>query len=209
MDNKKNTSFSTSDILQDVVRQTLSDKISIGDLIEVMSYGGFGLVMMIFSLPIIIPLPPPFPSLISLPLLVFSVQMIIGFVNPKLPKFLSEKKISRNILAIMVEKSSPLLSKVDKMLKPRLLFLTSPFFERIIGVFTFIFALSILLPLPLSNFLPGIGILVTSFGMIGRDGVVIISGLIIGIFGLVIVAIALFVGVEALTIFKDFVFKLF
>ena len=194
----------TTEILEDVIRKTSADKISINDLISAMNVGGFGLVMMIFALPIIIPLPPPLPSIMSVPVVVFSFQMMVGFSSPKLPKRLSNIAIKRSILAMLVEKSAPYLSKAEKLLKPRLSFFSSSWFEKIIGFFTFIFSLLVLLPIPFSNFLPGLGVLVTSFGLIGRDGLVIITGLAIGIIGAIIVAITLLFGIEALYWIKNF-----
>jgi len=204
----KDKRVATTEILENVVKKTSSDnksdKVMVKDLIEALDTGGFGLVIMIFSLPVLIPLPPPFPSLISVPLVIFTFQMMIGFDAPKLPKKFANISVKRTILATMVEKSSPYLRRVDLLLKPRLFFLTDGIAQRFIGFFIFIFASLILLPLPLSNYLPGIGILVTSFGLIARDGVLILLGLGIGILGAIIVAIAVIFGVEAIGIIKNF-----
>ena len=73
---KDNNKVATTEILENVVRKApfdnKSDKVMIIDLISALDTGSFGLVIMIFSLPILIPLPPPFPSLISLPLVIFT-----------------------------------------------------------------------------------------------------------------------------------------
>ncbi len=206
---KDNNRVATTEILENVVNKTpydnKSDKVMIKDLIEALDAGSFGLIIMIFSLPILIPLPPPLPSLISVPLVIFTFQMMIGCETPKLPKKFANISIKRTILATMVEKSSPYLKRIDLLLKPRLYFLTEGIAQRIVGFFVFIFASLILLPLPLSNYLPGIGILITSFGLIAKDGAVILIGLGIGILGLAIVAIAVIFGVEAISIIKNFI----
>lgn len=199
----------TTEILEDVVKKTTTDKISINDLIIAMDAGGFGLIMTIFSLPIIIPLPPPFPSLISIPMVIFSFQMMIGYKSPRLPKKLSNLSVSRNILATMVEKSSPYIRKAETFVKPRLSMLSSDWFRQIIGFFCFIFSMSVLLPMPLSNFIPGMGVLIASFGLLGRDGIIILLGLIIGCIGIVVTTVAVLLGVEALYFIKDFVLNLF
>ena len=195
--------------LEDAINSNPSDRITIEDIMIAMNSGGFGLVLMFFSLPTLIPLPPPFPSLFSLPVVIFALQMMIGLKAPKLPKFISKKTIKRALLANILEKSSIYFAKVEVFLKPRLLFLSSGFFEKIIGFFLLIFALLILTPLPLSNFLPGVAILVTSFGLIEKDGVIIILGLLIGIVGVITVATVLFLGVEFFGIIKNLVSQLF
>jgi len=193
----------TTEILEDVVNKTTADKISINDLMIAMDAGGFGLIMTIFSLPILIPLPPPFPSLIAIPMVVFSFQMMIGCKSPRLPKRLSNLSVSRNILATMIEKSAPYIRKAESFVRPRLLIFSSRWFHQIIGLFCFIFSMSVLLPMPLSNFLPGMGVLMASFGLLGRDGVIILSGLIVGCVGVIVTTTAVLLGVEAIYIVKD------
>ena len=195
----------TTEILQDVVDKSNSDKVSINDLMTAMDTGGFGLVMLIFALPIMVPLPPPLPSFIAIPLMIFSFQMIIGLKFPRLPKVLSNFSIKRTILAMVVEKSNPYLRKAEKLLKRRLTFLSRGPFERVIGLFIFVFSASILLPLPFTNLIPGIGILIISLGLLGHDGLIIIFGLLVGICGLLITATTLIVGVHVLDIIKDFI----
>jgi len=204
MFHKKRTT--STEHLENAIKKGTGDKILIEDIMEAMNAGGFGLVLMFFSLPILIPLPPPFPSLISIPLVIFSLQMAIGLKSPKLPKFISQRTIERSILASIVEKSSIHLNRVESLLKPRLTFLSTGVFERIIGFLIFIFSLLILLPMPLSNFLPGIGILITSFGLIGKDGVVIIFGVLVGIIGVIVTTAALLLGVKFILILKNWLF---
>jgi hypothetical protein len=79
----------TTQIIEDLVNKSQTDKVLIGDIVDSMEAIGFGLALMIFSMGIIIPLPPPFPSIISLPLVFFSAQMTIGNTSPKLPKWIA------------------------------------------------------------------------------------------------------------------------
>ena len=196
--------------LENAIKSSTSDRILIQDIMEAMNAGGFGLVLMFFSLPVLIPLPPPFPSLFSIPAVIFSLQMMLGLKAPKLPKYISQKTIKRSLLAKIVEDSSVHINRIESFLKPRLVFLSSGIFERIIGFFIFIFSLFILLPIPLSNFLPGIGILIISFGLIGKDGVVIIIGLLVGLIGITVATAALFIGASfAVAAVKKFILTYF
>lgn len=193
-------------LIDDVVNKTSSDRILIKDLVDAMDSVGFGLVIMIFAFGLIIPLPPPFPSIISLPLLVFSVQMVMGYASPKLPKRFAKLSVKRSVLAMLTKKSSPYIHKVERILRPRLLFMTSANAERVIGVFILIFSTFVTVPLPLSNFIPGLGVLIISFGLLGKDGLVVLLGILVGITGIVISITAVFLGVEAIYYLKDFLF---
>ena len=190
-------------LIEDVVNKASSDRILIKDLVDAMDSVGFGLVIMIFAFGLIIPLPPPFPSIISLPLLVFSVQMVMGYTSPKLPKRFAKLSVKRSVLAMLTKKSSPYIHKVERILKPRLLFMTSANAERVIGFFILIFSTFVTVPLPLSNFIPGLGVLIISFGLLGKDGLVVILGIMVGITGIVVSIAAVFLGVEAIYYLKD------
>jgi hypothetical protein len=192
----------TTQVIEDVVNNSSADRILIRDLIESMHASGFGLTMMIFALGALMPLPPPIPSIISLPLLIFSFQMISGYSSPKLPKRLASLSIKRSILASIVQKSSPYLRKIERILRPRLIFITTNAAERVIGILTLIFSISIALPLPFSNFIPALGILIISFGMMGKDGVVVMCGIVIGTIGVIISSIVIMLGVEVIHYIK-------
>lgn len=194
-------------VLEDVVNQSSSDRVLIKDLVDAMDSVGFGLAVMIFAFGIIIPLPPPFPSIISIPLVIFSTQMMAGYSAPKLPKRFSNLSVKRSVLAMLIQRSSPYIRKVEKILRPRLSFMLHRKMERLIGLFIFIFSTFVLLPMPLSNFIPGLGVLVISFGLLGKDGLMVILGILIGLTGIAISIAAVFLGVEALYYIKDFFTK--
>ena len=196
----------TTQVIEDVVNKSSADRIPIRDLVDAMQGVGFGLAMMIFSFGLIIPLPPPFPSIIAFPLVIFSLQIVAGYSAPKLPKRFSNLSVKRSVVAMLVRKSSPYIRQVERILKPRLSFITSATAERIIGIFTLIFSSFVFLPMPLSNFIPGLGILIISFGMLGKDGLVIILGIIVGAAGIAISVTAVMLGVEAIYYLKHLFF---
>jgi hypothetical protein len=196
----------TTQLIEDVVKKSSSDRVPIRDLIDAMDSVGFGLAIMIFAFGIIIPLPPPFPSIISIPLVIFSLQMIAGYSAPKLPKKFANLSVKRSVLATLAQRSGPYISKVERILRPRLLFMTSALGERIVGIFIFLFASFILLPIPLSNFIPGVGILIISFGLIGKDGLVVISGMVVGAAGVAISVTTVLLGFEAFRFVTEFLF---
>ncbi len=196
----------TTQVIEDVVNKTSADRVAIRDLIDAMESIGFGLVVMFFSCGIVFPLPPPFPSIIAAPLIIFSLQMVVGYDSPKLPKRFSNLTVKRSTLAMLLQKISPFIRKAEAILRPRLSFVFSRFFEKVIGFFIFLFSSFVLLPIPLSNFIPGLGILIISFGLMGKDGLFVICGIVTGIIGMTISISALLFGVEALYYLKDFFF---
>ena len=208
LDNKNSKKYNNSPIatqaIEDVVKNSSSDRVAINDVINAMDAVGFGLIMMIFAFGIIIPTPPPFPSIISTPLVIFSYQMFIGYKSPRLPKKFANLSVKRSVLAMIVQKSSLVIRKIERFLKPRYLFMMKPIAERITGFFILSFSSFIVLPMPLSNYIPGLGILIASFGMLSKDGLVIILGIVVGCIGILISVAAIFLGIEFITNFKSF-----
>lgn len=196
----------TSQILEGVVNGVTTDRITIRQMMLAMKSSGFGIIMLLFSLPIIIPLPPPTPSITAIPLLLFAFQMALGLNALWLPKWFEKISVKRTTLATIFEKSSPFIRRFERIAKRRLTFMSSCVGERMIGLLSLIFATSILIPLPLTNLLPGIGIMIMSFGLIGKDGLIVLFGIFVGILGLFFTAIVLFFGREALTILISLLF---
>ncbi len=189
--NKKDRS--TSEFLEIVVVENTNHVMTVGEIKNALHERGFGILMAIAALPLClpIPVPPGYTTFFSIPLFIFSLQMIFGMRAPWLPKWIEEKEIKRESFEKLINKASPWLRKIEKHLRPRLTYISVPTWERIIGIFSFVFALSISLPLPLTNFPPGWGILIMSLGLLSKDGITILIGMIVGTVGVGITMIIL------------------
>ena len=198
---KKRSERASSEILEEAVGTYNSDDVTLEEVFYSLHERGFGLLLMILVLPncVPIPVPPGVSTVLSLPLLFLSLQMIWGYEYPWLPSWLKRKKLRRSFLANMISKAAPKLKKIEKILRPRLSIASSQTGEKLIGVFTLMFAVSIAVPLPLTNFLPGIGILIMSLGLLSRDGVVILIGAFIGIAGCLFTIAILLLGFQAVS----------
>lgn len=198
---KKRSERASSEILEEAVETYNSDDVTLEEVFYSLHERGFGLLLMILVLPncVPIPVPPGVSTILAIPLLFLSLQMIWGYEYPWLPKWLKRKKLRRTFLANMIGKAAPKLKKIEKILRPRLSIASSETGEKIIGLFTLIFAISIAVPLPLTNFLPGVGILIMALGLLGRDGIVILIGAFIGAMGCLFTIAILLLGFQAVS----------
>lgn len=200
MQHRKFTPRATSEVLEETVDNHTADDISLGELMRVLQERGFGLLMLVLVLPncVPIPIPPGFSTILSVPLLFLALQMLVGKEVPWLPEWLKRKTIKRATLALMVAKIAPRLKVVERLLRPRFTFFESNLGERLIGFFWLIFALSIAVPLPMTNFVPGVGIMLMSLGLLSRDGLVILIGIVVGVLGCIFTISMLILGVKAI-----------
>ncbi|MCH9638555.1 MAG: exopolysaccharide biosynthesis protein [Betaproteobacteria bacterium] len=183
----------TSEFLAIVVVKNRNDSMTIGEIKNILDERGFGVLMAIAALPLClpVPVPPGYTTFFSIPLFIFSLQMIFGMRAPWLPEWIEKKSIKRESFEKLITRANPWLRKIEKHLQPRLTYISVHTWERIIGVFSFVFALSISLPIPLTNFPPGWGILIMSLGLLSKDGITILIGMIVGTIGVGITMIVL------------------
>lgn len=199
MNHQDASNIPASDTLERVASHGNGERVTLGELLQSMHQRGFGLLLMIFVLPncVPIPIPPGGSTVFSVPLLFLTVQMLWAKDSPWLPKWLARKTLRRSTLQALVKGIVPRLRRLEKLLKPRMQYIRTKGGEQFLGFMMLLFAISIAIPLPMTNFLPGVGILVTSLGLLGRDGVVAILGLLVGCFGLLVTSGVLLLGAGA------------
>lgn len=190
MENKERN---TSELLQLIVIQNTNAVITVNEIKNSLHERGFGVLLAIAALPLClpVPVPPGYTTFFSIPLFIFSIQMMWGMKAPWIPKWLADKEIKKDNLEKLVSKAMPWLRKIESYLHPRLTYISVHAWERIIGIFAFIFSISIALPIPLTNFPPGWGILIMSLGLLSKDGLTIIVGMIVGTIGIGITVVVL------------------
>lgn len=175
---------STSDILREVIGFH-GDTITIRDLSAQLGDRGFGLMLLLFTLPNTIPLPiPGVSTLTSLPLIFFSAQLCLGKERIWLPSWLADRQLPMSNLRPLIQKSLPLLIKLEKVVKPRLDKITTRRFERLAGGLMLVLALLIALPVPLGNLPLGIAMALLALAITERDGIVMITGWLFTVFAL-------------------------
>lgn len=199
---------STSALINDIYNKNIEDNIKIGTLLKSIDSGGFALLNLIFSIILMIPLPPPIAIIAGLIVMFLSFQMIIGMKEVWLPKFITEKSIKRSTLTIIVEKSTVYLYKLERFTRRRFTFVSNPITERIIGAFIFFLAGITLTPIVFANTIPGLAIILISFGMINKDGLMVIIGFIVGIFSIFVVWLMISVGLNVVMKVLDKFFTL-
>jgi hypothetical protein len=107
---------------------------------------------------------------------------------PWLPKFIANRRLSRERFSQLVEKLVPFLTKAEGLLKARWSFLAGHVAERPLGALCLVLAAVLALPIPLGNMLPATAICLIALGILERDGVWVSAGVITGLASLLLVA---------------------
>ena len=152
-------------------------EITVGEMIErVEGQDGPGPVLLILTLPVLLPLPPGFSMLLALPLLLVAPQIMIGRDEIWLPGFLRHRSIKRDDLKGVLKRFLPPLQKVEMVVKPRLRFLTGRVGAGLAGLGCTLLAIVLVLPIPFANLAPALAICAFALGLTRKDGLFILGG---------------------------------
>lgn len=194
-----------SEVLIDLQKTLPEHKVCTFDLLEALHERGFGFLLFIFALPAAIPLPGLGVNLIiAAPLVFLTAQQALGRHTIWLPEKMKYKAISRDRFESMIEAAVPLIRKIEFLVRPRLGFITQGASSNVIGFLGLIMALSVCIPLPLTNTVPSMGIALMAVGVIMRDGLAVLAGALLGIAWIVmLVLVVTFLGVEGIDFVKE------
>jgi len=167
---------------------------ALGDVLDRLDERAFGFLLLLLALPCCIPFLWVIPQIVALPMLALAIQMARGSRHPWLPKKLHDRRFAIAEFQGVLAKAERYVGWVERFAAPRLKPVTGHGANRILGALLLIPIASILTPLPSTNTVPGIGVAIAALGLIERDGVLVIAGLLLGF---VWVGLLLFLGVEA------------
>jgi hypothetical protein len=174
-----------STMLDELARDATRERIAISDLVAAMQVRAYGALLLIFALPNVLPAPPGTSGLLGLPLLFIATQMMLGRM-PWFPQVIAARSMSRADFGKLIERVSPLVARAERLLQPRLMWLTDPAVERGLGAVALVLASILVLPVPFGNMLPAFTICILALGVLERDGVWIIAGLVMSVLSIVI-----------------------
>jgi len=175
---------SVSTVLREVVEASRGENITIREIVEAFGDRAFGFLLILFSLPNCVPAPPGVAGVVGTPVLIFGIQMMLGHKHPWLPGFIRRRTISLSKFKRLIDVAEPKMRWLESWCKPRLTQLFNVVGDRMIGLFAFLVALSVLIPFPGTNFPPSIALVIVSIAVMEEDGYLLILGYLIGIAGL-------------------------
>lgn len=206
--NRQLDSAPASVIIKKIGEKDLESQTTIAELMADFQDNGILLAMIFFALPIAVPLPypPGFTTVIGVPLMILSYQLLIGSGTVKLPQKINEYKIKNSILNTISNKMVPIVESVEKYIKPRYGFAKSVYCEQLIGLISLIASIAIAIPLPFTNAIPALGISIMCLGQLNRDGLVIGVGIVISFIGTAIASAVVFGGLALIKSLSNFIF---
>lgn len=166
-----------SEILAELAGDDSRDRISVHDMVETMRARAFGALLLIFAFPNILPTPPGTAGILGLPLIFLSAQMMLG-LDPWLPGVIARRSMARSTFQALVLRITPWLLRAERLLRARMQLLAHPRAQRILGALCLVVSVALALPVPFANMAPAIALCLIGLGVLERDGLWIVLGIL-------------------------------
>jgi len=183
----------TSEFLREFAGTLSAERTSVAEMVAGLGDRGLGVLMAIFALPNILPSTVPFGNVATgIPPLIFAIQLTMGGHQLILPGFIERKTVSTKSLKALAPRIAAVLSWFERLLRPRLAWVTSAKSERFMGAIAILLALVATTPIPFAHQLPSLGLTLIGLGLIERDGLAMLIGAAIGLTGTILLGLVLF-----------------
>lgn len=168
-----------SQALMELATSGTSERITLRELLDSIQSQARPALLILFALPNTVPSLPGISAITGLPLVFLTLQMMLA--SPVwLPAFIANRSLKRADLAAVMRRTGPWLAKIEAILKPRLLFLSSALAQRLAGACCVLLSLLIMAPIPFGNSLPAVTIILIALGFLERDGYFVVAGIVTG-----------------------------
>jgi hypothetical protein len=148
---------------------------------------GFGVLLLIFAVPNLIPVNIPLISAaLGAPLVLLAAQLSYGRHKPWFPHWFTRQSVPRANFEAVVLRAIPYLERAEAFLRPRLAPLLSWTGERLIGLFLLVLTVVLALPIPFGNWLPAFAICIIGLAIVEKDGLAVLIGVAVGVLSLVV-----------------------
>ena len=140
---------------------------------------GFNLLLLVIGLPFLTPIPlPGLSTPFGFVVLLIGARLALGH-RPWLPEKILHRELPARFVAKLLGAASRIVRWLEVLLRPRLDFLHERWiYRRIAGTLILIsgFLLLLPLPIPLSNSLPALTVVLLAAGAMERDGIFFLAG---------------------------------
>lgn len=169
--------------------------LTLGEIRDRLDERGFGLLILILSIPCLVPALYGVPQVIGVPIILLAGQLLIGMKEPWLPDGLLARRAPQAWLDRMADFAEKRMGWFERLSRPRLKVLSTGAGERFAALFMIVATITIVLPL--MNTVPSVALALLAVGLIQRDGVFVLGGAVVATVwasGLTAVALGLYYG---------------
>jgi hypothetical protein len=140
---------------------------------------GFGLMILILSIPCLVPALYGVPQVLGVPIIILAAQILVGREEPWLPEGILKRRVKREWLDAMADFADKRMRWSERLSKPRLKWLACGPGERLAALLMIVATLTIIIPF--TNTVPSVALALMAVGLIQRDGLFVGVGAAISV----------------------------
>lgn len=159
----------TSELVRELRDLGEGETVTLGEIGNALKGRAYGLVLLALALPELIPMV-GLSVILAAPILVIGAYMVWHGRETTLPRWVQRRSIKRSRLETAIDKSLPMLRRLDRVSRPRWHGLAGA--TRPQGVVCILMAVVLAVPIPGVNILAAFGVAGIGVGMLQHDGVV-------------------------------------
>lgn len=186
--------------LNQVLAEAKGEAISLGVLIKKLAKRGYAALVVLLSLPFCFPIQiPGLSTPFGIALMFIGLRMAFG-KRVWLPQWILDKKVPFNVLKKITAGADKVFKKLT-LIQPRLLyFVQAPGFLILHGltITLLAFLMALPLPIPFTNMLSALPLILMGLGILENDGVILLIGYIFAVVCFVFFAAVLWLGQSGL-----------
>jgi hypothetical protein len=191
-----------------VLTEQFGDRpVRLGEIMEATRGRGFRLLLVLISLPFLTPIPlPGLSTVFGLVVTVIGTRLALG-QKPWLPHRLLQRELPPRFLGRMLGAASRIVRVLEYLMKPRMVFMQEHAgFRRVSGALIALSGILLLVPLPVpfSNFLPALTVVLLAAGSLERDGLFFIGGCVAFVVTVAFFTLLALGGVEVVDQIRQF-----
>jgi hypothetical protein len=151
--------------------------LTIAELVELLGDRGHAVAILILGAPFLVIPIPGLSTAIGGVIILMAIALMLNR-KPWLPTRLRNRQISPAGLQRLVHGTNRVLRRLERHVKPRMLWVTGQRWHWLIGFSLLAGAVALALPLPIpgNNIPPAVGIVLLALGLLERDGLLVLIG---------------------------------
>ena len=208
-DDASNTSDTRkiSELVAALAHEHPAGRITFAEIIDRLGDRSYGLLILIFALPMVIAgAIPGISTLFGVPLIYITAQLALGFVQPRFPEYVLRRSVDAADFNDVIDRIVPMVVRAEKYLRPRYPALVTPVAERVIGAISMAMAIILALPIVFANGPTALALSLFSVAILERDGLFVILGTIVSVIATIIMITVITVGVAGMYYALNYVF---
>lgn len=152
--------------------------LAVGEIVDRLDERAFGLLILLLTLPCLVP-GLPGAQIIAIGIFLLALQVLIGRSEPWLPGWFMRARVKKAWLSSIAGFADKRLRWTETVSRPRWRFFAVGFGEKFAALVMALAAVTIMLPI--TNTVPSVALTLMSIGLIQRDGIFTVVGMLVAL----------------------------